>query len=315
MNRPCQIGALSPRVPRRTLGGTGLDVSVLGLGTVKLGRNQGVKYPTRTPLPSDDEARALLHAALDLDINLIDTAPAYGTSEERLGVLLAGIRDRVVLITKCGEEFAEGVSSFDFTPIALRASVERSLRRLRTDRLDCVLLHSDGIVETTNAREDALGALARLREAGKVRAIGLSTKTAGGGLWAVEHGDVAMLTLNRQATADVPAVARAKQLGKGVLIKKALGSGFLALPANASDGRSRACDPAPAGPEARLRGATEAGGAKHDPVEDALRYVLESAGVSSIVVGTTSPEHLRHNVHALQRALAAAPGKGRLPLP
>jgi aryl-alcohol dehydrogenase-like predicted oxidoreductase len=67
----------------RPLGSTGLMVSPLGLGTVKLGRDQGVKYPNGFTIPDDQQARALLNQARGLGINLIDTAPAYGISEER----------------------------------------------------------------------------------------------------------------------------------------------------------------------------------------------------------------------------------------
>ncbi|MFW8341556.1 aldo/keto reductase, partial [Klebsiella pneumoniae] len=69
----------------RPLGSTGLRVSPLGLGTVKLGRDQGVKYPNGFRIPDDQQARELLYLARELGINLIDTAPAYGVSEERLG--------------------------------------------------------------------------------------------------------------------------------------------------------------------------------------------------------------------------------------
>ena len=84
----------------RPLGSTGLRVSPLGLGTVKLGRNTGVKYPNQFALPSDGQARELLALARDLGINLIDTAPAYGTSETRLGPLLQGQRQDWVVCTK-----------------------------------------------------------------------------------------------------------------------------------------------------------------------------------------------------------------------
>ena len=99
----------------RPLGSTGLTVSPLGLGTVKLGRDQGVKYPTGFTIPGDEEARLLLAQARELGINLIDTAPAYGRSEERLGPLLRGQRDEWVIVSKVGEEFEEGLSHFDFS--------------------------------------------------------------------------------------------------------------------------------------------------------------------------------------------------------
>ena len=70
---------------KRQMGSTGIEVSVLGLGTVKIGRDQEVKYPSGFTIPDDDEVRDLLALSQDLGINFIDTAPAYGNSEERLG--------------------------------------------------------------------------------------------------------------------------------------------------------------------------------------------------------------------------------------
>ena len=97
----------------RPLGSTGFKVSPLGLGTVKLGRDQGVKYPTGFTIPGDDEARLLLAQARELGINLIDTAPAYGRSEERLGPLLRGQRDEWVIVSKVGEEFDGGLKALE----------------------------------------------------------------------------------------------------------------------------------------------------------------------------------------------------------
>jgi aryl-alcohol dehydrogenase-like predicted oxidoreductase len=110
----------------KALGSTDMEVSALGLGTVKLGRNEGVKYPSEFRIPDDRHAASLLSEAQDLGINLIDTAPAYGNSEERLGKLLAGQRDRWLICSKVGEEFEHGQSRFDFTPEHTRSSVETS---------------------------------------------------------------------------------------------------------------------------------------------------------------------------------------------
>ncbi|HYM32845.1 MAG TPA: aldo/keto reductase, partial [Candidatus Cybelea sp.] len=132
----------------RPLGRTGLLVSPIGLGTVKFGRNTAVKYPTAFELPGDAAIAALLARASDLGINLLDTAPAYGTAEARLGAALSGQRDRWIIADKAGEEFDGKESRFDFSPSAIVASVERSLKRLRTDRIDVLLLHSDGEDET-----------------------------------------------------------------------------------------------------------------------------------------------------------------------
>ena len=113
----------------RPLGRTGLRVSPIGLGTTKLGRTQALKYPEPFELPSDDQIRELLATAREFGVNLIDTAPAYGTSEERLGALLPNRSDWVI-VTKAGEEFVDGPSHFDFSPAAITRSVERSLQRL-----------------------------------------------------------------------------------------------------------------------------------------------------------------------------------------
>src|SRR5690606_5749350 len=98
---------MNQTLPRRPLGNCGFDVSVLGFGTVKLGRDQGVKYPNSFRIPDDAEAASIIALARDLGINLIDTAPAYGNSEERLGKLLKGQREDWIICSKAGEEFVD----------------------------------------------------------------------------------------------------------------------------------------------------------------------------------------------------------------
>lgn len=257
----------------RPLGATGLRVSPLGLGTVKFGRNQGVKYPQPFALPSDQEALALLDLAWDLGINLLDTAPAYGESEERLGRLLRQCRRDWVIVTKVGEEFHHGVSRFDFSAAATRASVERSLRRLGVATLDAVLIHSSGADQAILEQEAALPTLRDLQKAGLVRAVGMSTKTAAGGLRAVECCDLVMATYNLRQREELPVIRAAHAAGKGVLIKKGLLSGHL------SD-------------------LTEV-----DPVRAALQLLYAEPGVSSIVIGTLNPNHLQANVAAAELVL------------
>src|SRR4051812_1449779 len=93
------------------------NVSPLGLGTVKFGRNQGVKYPGGEgfSLPLDREIEEILDLALEGGINLIDTAPAYGVAEERLGKLMGARREKFFLTTKTGEEFDGQKSEYIFT--------------------------------------------------------------------------------------------------------------------------------------------------------------------------------------------------------
>jgi len=266
-------------VELRPLGATGLHVSPLGLGTVKFGRNQGVKYPRPFELPSDREALDLLELAWDLGINLLDTAPAYGVSEERLGRLLRRCRRDWVIVTKVGEEFIDqeghdGVSRFDFSAAATRASVERSLRRLGVETLDAVLIHSSGDDLAILEREDVLPTLLELQQAGWVRAVGLSGKTVAGGLRAVECCDLAMVTYNPRQREELPVIRAARAAGKGVLIKKGLLGGH-------------------------LNRVTDAGDA--DPVLAALRLIYAEPGATSVVVGTLNPAHLRANAAAVEQ--------------
>lgn len=257
----------------RALGSTGIQVSPLGLGTVKFGRNEQVKYPRPFDLPSDSHVRNLLALAHELGINVLDTAPAYGSAEQRLGQLLPRSQDWVI-VSKVGEHFQDGRSSFDYRAASTRSSVQRTLQRLGRDTLDVVLVHSDGDDRRIIEHEEVLDELAKLKHEGQIRAYGMSTKTVEGGLWVVENCDVVMTTYNLEHTSELPVIEAAARDGKGVLVKKALQSGH-------AD--------------------TAAGGGG---VENALRFVLEQRGVSSVIIGTIDPQHLRDNVQAVEQALA-----------
>ncbi len=252
---------------------TDLFVSPIGLGTVKLGRNQGVKYPQGFELPDDRQARKLIALASDLGINLIDTAPAYGISEERLGGFLRGQRRHWILCTKVGEEFEAGESSFNFTPEHVRFSLERSLRRLQTDVLDIVLVHSDGDDLRIIDQLGTLDALAMAQQQGLIRAYGMSTKTVAGGIATLQRADVAMATYNLEHHEEEPVLDFARDQGKAVFVKKALASGHICL----REGE--------------------------DPVEASMDFLFRHPGVTSTIVGTINPEHLRHNVASVNRAL------------
>lgn len=250
------------RLKQYPLGNTGIHTARLALGTVKLGRARGVKYPRSVKIPDDRQAMALLAEAREYGINLIDTAPAYGTSEERLGELLRQDREHWIVCTKVGEEFDGEHSYYDFSPEYCRSSVERSLRRLQRDILDIVLIHSNGDDCRILQQLGTLDALKTLQQEGKVRAIGISHKTLDGGELAMEQGaDVLMTTLNSSDMSAADFIKNAALEGVGVLVKKALASG-------------------------------------HNSPQD-LQIVAQCAGVGSIVVGTTSIAHLQENVRLI----------------
>jgi aryl-alcohol dehydrogenase-like predicted oxidoreductase len=256
------------------LGNLDIQVSQAGLGTVKFGRNQKIHYPASFELPSDEAILSLLDHAKELGINLLDTAPAYGNSEERLGKLLKNQRQNWIICSKAGEEFIDGESYYDFSPLFIQKSVERSLRRLQTDYIDILLIHSNGEDEKIILEDGALDTLNSLKKAGLIRAIGMSTKTIQGGLLAVEHSDVVMVTYNPLSTQEQPVIQHAHQNNKAIFIKKALASGHL---------QKIQVD---------------------DPVQEAMHFIFQEPGVTSIILGTLNKEHLTHNIECINRELS-----------
>jgi len=252
-------------LPRRRFGTTDLHVSPIALGTVKFGRDQHVKYPNAFRIPDDNHVRELLALATDLGINVIDTAPAYGNSETRLGALLGRQQDWLIC-TKVGEEFDHNGSHFDFSPEHTRFSVERSLTRLQRDALDIVLIHSNGNDLDIIEHHGTLDALADLKQQGKIRAFGLSGKTVASGLAALQRSDCAMVTFNTDYDAELPVIDYAATHNKGIIIKKAFASGHII---------ERDID---------------------DPIKASFTTIFNQAGVHSVTIGTINPQHLRQNV-------------------
>jgi aryl-alcohol dehydrogenase-like predicted oxidoreductase len=257
-------------VIERPFAATGKNVSVLGLGTVKFGRNQKVKYPEGEgfALPTGAEIEALLDLAIEQGITLLDTAPAYGTSEERLGQTLGARREKFFLVTKTGEEFADGESKYVFTAEHTRMSVERSLKRLRTDRLDCVLVHCSRDDLRVLKETDAFETLAALKKEGKILSFGASTHTPEGGKAAVDLSDAVMLTYNKGYAEERPVIDYAREKGKAVLVKKGLASGHI--------------------------------GTLGDLGEN-IRFVAGTPGVTSLVFGSLKPQNILNNIKALER--------------
>jgi len=254
-------------VAQRQLGSTGLKAFPLGLGTVKLGRNRDVKYPSGFDLPDDAAVDRLLNTALDLGVEFFDTAPAYGTSELRLGPFVRAHRDRIVLCSKAGEQWGPEGSTHDFSAVGLERSVEASLQRLRTDHLDLLLLHSDGRDEEVLSSTDAIEGLRRIRESGKARAVGASVKTVEGIELAARELDAVMAPFGIADLSRGEALAAARRGGCATLAIKVLGQG-----------RAIAGD---------------------DPVAAALDGVLGAEGIDLAVIGTIDPRHLEA---AVQRA-------------
>lgn len=169
----------------RPLGNSGLQASVIGLGTWVLGG--GCMWGRDT---DDAESIRAIHAALDAGINLIDTAPAYGwgRSEEVVGKALKGRRDGVIIATKCGLWTADKRGSFftefdgrimrrSLRPDTIRIEIEGSLRRLGVDCIDLYQTHWPSVPPDFTPIADTIACLLQLRDAGKIGAIGVCNVT------------------------------------------------------------------------------------------------------------------------------------------
>lgn len=263
------IGEYCMELEQRPFAQTGKTVSVFGLGTVKFGRNQKVKYPGSEgfPLPSDGDIEALLDLCLENGVTLLDTAPAYGSSEERLGKLLGARREKFFLVSKTGEEFMSGESNYIFTIEHTRNSVERSLKRLNTDHLDCVIVHSNRDDVKVISETPVLETLSRMKEEGKILSFGVSTYTVEGGKRAVDIADCVMVAYNKAYINEKPVIDYAHEKGKAVLIKKALASGHI---------ETLGC------------------------LEDNLRFIARTPGVTCIVVGSNTKKNILSNIRVLE---------------
>lgn len=149
----------------RTLGRTGLAVSVIGFGASPLGNEFAVVDPTA--------ASRAVHAAIEAGINYFDVAPYYGRTlaEERLGAALEGKRDQVILATKCCRYDVDG---FDFSASRTFQSIDESLRRLKTDHVDVLQVHDVEFGDVRQVVDETLPALEAIRRQGKARFIGIT---------------------------------------------------------------------------------------------------------------------------------------------
>lgn len=240
------------------MGHTAMKLSPIGFGAFKIGRNRGIKYPRSYDLPDEALVDRLLNGVLDLGIRYIDTAPAYGVSEERIGRAIGHRRDEFVLSTKVGETFGDDGSQFDFSERGVRTSVERSLRRLRTEVLDFVFVHANRDDVSVLKNTDVVETLHSLRESGVVRWIGFSGYTERGFEASLFWADAIMATYHPEDPSLESVIAAAAGRGVTVVVKKPLASGHL-------------------------------------DAAEAIRFVLSNRSVTSAVVGGLNLDHMREN--------------------
>ncbi len=260
---------------QRPFGQTGLHVPVLGFGAMQAG----------DPRIGEEHAARLLNLALDLGLTLIDTARSYGLSEERIGRHLAHRRAEFVLSTKVGYD-ADGFP--DWTYGCVVAGVEAACKRLHTDVIDIVHLHSCDLDRLESG--EVVEALEDCRRAGKLRVAAYSGDSAAL-RYAIALGAFGSVqaSVNLCDQEALPALAEARDCGLGTIAKRPLA------------GQSwRAAEPS-AEPVHReyarrfdvLRGEPGVGAADLEAL--ALRFAAYSPGVDCAIVGGTSPGHLAKN--------------------
>jgi len=283
-----------------------MNVSEIGLGAWQL--VQSSQWPDG---PDEREAVRLVHAALAAGVTLIDTAPGYadGRSETVLGVALGnGRRDGVVVCTKFGH-LADGTSNWD--PSSIEASVLASARRMGTDYLDIVLLHSPPPEVLDGDHSEHYGVLEALKQRGVIRAYGASVdwsadvdtvlKTS-----ASEALEVRMSALFQETW---PAVERARTRGVGTIIKVPLESGWLSGRYSADtvfggvrSRWSRDDIALRAGLVDEFRSLLPEG---VSVPQGALRFLLAHDGVSTVIPGARTIDLLHDSIAAAAQPLPA----------
>jgi aryl-alcohol dehydrogenase-like predicted oxidoreductase len=279
----------------RTLGRTQADVTILGYGAMEL-RGQ-----PRGPEIDDDTAGRLLNAVLDGGINLIDTSPDYGRSEELIGKHLGHRRDEFFLASKCGclieiPADAEPPYPHDYSPANVRADVEQSLRRLRTDRLDLVQVHMSPSVEQLRDNH-TVDTLQELQKEGKVRFIGMSGILPHlPGQIAMDVFDAFQIPYSAVQRDHEELITAAAATGAGTLIRGGAARGAPSEEKNWQTGPLSQ----PAGLGQRNWAAAGIGdllaGGGMTPMEFVLRFTLSHPYLSTTIVGTANPGHLESNI-------------------
>lgn len=269
---------------KRRLGRTGFEVSALGFGGGPVGF-LGTEQ---------DKVSTIVNYLLDNGVNFIDTAAGYPGSEEALGNAVSHRRDEYVLVSKCGQAF-DDLEGDAWSAQVIEQTVDRALRRLKTDHLDVMLLHS--CEQEVLEKGEAVEALVRARDAGKIRHAGYSGDNDAvlyaAGLDAI---DVVETSVNICDQANIDSLLpEAKRCDIGVIVKRPVANaawlgvgqqpGFYANYTTSYSERFEAMglDLAELGSDG-------------DWAEIALRFTLAQDGVTSAIVGTTNPENAKRNI-------------------
>jgi L-galactose dehydrogenase len=281
----------------RSLGITGINVSMIGFGASPLGNVFRAIDP--------NEGVRAVHFAIEGGINFFDVAPYYGRTlaEKRLGEALTGYREKVVLATKCGRY---GENIFDYSAKRVSVGVEGSLQRLKTDYIDLLQVHDVEFGDIRQIVNETIPAIRRLQDQGKVRAVGITGYPLKALCRIVNEVPVdTILTYCRYnlmiADMDEVLTPMAKEHGVGLINASALNMGVL-TERGASDWHPAPRKLREAGQEAvklcRSRGISLP--------DVALRFALDHNYVSSTLIGMSTRQHVQQSLNIL--AIKSDPG-------
>jgi aryl-alcohol dehydrogenase-like predicted oxidoreductase len=270
---------------KRRLGNTDMDVTVLGFGGAEIGYEEA----------SEETVANLLNGALDAGLNVIDTAECYRDSEEMIGRAVSGRRDQFYLFTKCGHPHG-GESAPNWSKDSILQSIERSLKRLQTDKIDLVLLHSCS--ETELRKGEAIEALQTARQRGHTRYIGYSGDSRAAH-FAAESGafDTLQMSINiadQEAIELTMPIAREKNIG--VIVKRPIANVAWKTGHKPIDSYHHEY-------WERLRKLNYDFLSHADfekTIGTALRFALSVPGVHTAIVGTKHPDRWEQNAKLLE---------------
>lgn len=272
------------------LGRTGMQVAPVSFGTAPLGQLFG-------PVP-EERGAAVVAEAIDLGITFFDTSPYYGDGEERLGRALEGRRDRVLIGTKAGRNPGE---VFDFSPAAIRRSVEQSLRRLRTDHVDVLQLHDIEFVDLEPVLTEGYETLLALRDEGKCRAIGMTGYSLATARRVISETDCDVFLnfghgtlLDGSLSSSLGELARSH--GVALLNAAAVALGLLTPAVRRYAAEGHMAPPVVVQAALRMSEVCEEAGASISFL--ANQYAIQRGGGVTTVIGTTTSAHLREAVEA-----------------
>ncbi len=272
-------------------GKTGLMITPLGLGLAEMNRHE---YSDEV-----EAARLVLEATLDGGINFLDTAACYGNTEELIGTTVSDRRDEYVLATKAGHarEDAPGES---WTAETIEHSIDRSLKRLNTEYVDLVQLHSCTL--EVLRRGEAIEAVQKARDAGKTRFVGYSGDNEAAA-WAVDSGvfDTLQTSYNlveqHARTKNLFELAESK--GMGVIIKRPVANGVWGKDSSPYSYADEYLERALA-----IRELGSLPDEPDDPIVLAMGFVLARPEVDTVIVGTHNAAHVRSNIGLVESGVS-----------